>query len=644
MRTFITILALCCQIVAIAQTNEKPFVIPEVTTWKGAVGTTPLSGKIVVEDFKFMPVAEQLASEMQLLHNRKFTIVKSQAGQGDIVFANTPRLMDENENYALIISDRITISAPTPKAALWATNTLLQMSESPENKGQKQISLPRGTIVDEPQYPMRGFMIDAGRKYIPMDYLYNLVKIMSYYKMNTLQIHLNDNGMSKLFDNDWDKTYAAFRLECDTYPSLTAKDGSYTKQEFIALQKFAESYGVEIIPEIDAPAHSLAFTHYRPSLGSKEYGMDHLDLSNPDVYPFMDALWKEYIGGENPVFIGPRVNIGTDEYSNAKQEVVEQFRKFTDHYLELIQSYGKQPALWGALTHAKGETPVRHEGVLMNCWYNGYAAPDSMKQIGYQILSIPDGLVYIVPAAGYYYDYLNCENLYNNWTPAHVRNVRFEEQDPQLEGGMFAVWNDHVGNGISVKDIHHRVMPALQTMATKCWTGVKTTLPYSDFDKARLNLSEAPGVNELATVPETPVVLKKVKSNTLLKLPISEAGYDSSVEFTVDCKAETKGTILFEGPNAIFYASTPDSARLGFSRDDYMYNFNYTLPSEGKVTLRIEMTNKETRLFVDNKHVETLAIEKRNGMSWVQTLVFPLHRTGCFNSRISNLCVTKINK
>ena len=369
--------------------------------------------------------------------------------------------------------------------------------------------------------------------------------------------------------------------------------------------------------------------------------MDHLDLSNPDVYPFMDGLWKEYLGGDQPVFSGPRVNIGTDEYSNANKEVVEQFRKFTDHYLELIESYGKQPALWGALTHAVGETPVRHEGVLMNCWYNGFAAPDSMKQLGYQLVSIPDGWIYIVPAAGYYYDYLNCQHLYNDYTPAVIGNVRFDEQDPQIEGGMFAVWNDHVGNGISVKDIHHRVMPALQTMATKCWTGAKTTIPYALFDSLRLTLSEAPGVNELARVPETPVVLRKVKSGKPLKLPICEAGYGSAVEFTVDCRPEAAGTVFFEGQNATFYASTPDSCRLGFSRDGYMYNFAYTLPSEGSVTLRIEMTNTETRLFVNGSHTETLAIEKRNGMSWVQTLVFPLERAGLFRSRISNLRVTK---
>ena len=91
-------------------------------------------------------------------------------------------------------------------------------------------------------------------------------------------------------------------------------------------------------------------------------------------------------------------------------------------------------------------------------------------------MSIPDGLVYIVPAAGYYYDYLNCQYLYDSWTPAQIGNEKFEENDPAILGGMFAVWNDHVGNGITVKDIHDRLFPALQTLSAKCWSPINSAL------------------------------------------------------------------------------------------------------------------------------------------------------------------------
>lgn len=37
-------------------------------------------------------------------------------------------------------------------------------------------------------------MIDVARKFFTMDYLRDYVKILSFYKLNELQVHLNDNG------------------------------------------------------------------------------------------------------------------------------------------------------------------------------------------------------------------------------------------------------------------------------------------------------------------------------------------------------------------------------------------------------------------------------------------------------------------
>lgn len=396
-----------------AEVNQKPRIIPELTSWTGAEGWLPLSGRYVVLTDGLLQVAATFASDYQQLTGQPMSRRHGHPRRGDIVFVSKKHDTMPLEGYQLSTGERsVEISSPSPRGAFWATRTLLQM------------------LATQP----------------------------------------------------------------DTYPGLTATDGSYTKQEFVELQLLAEENGVEIIPEIDSPAHSLAFTHYRPDLASAEYGMDHLDLGNPDVYTFMDGLFREYLSGSPlspPVFRGPRVCIGTDEYSNARQEVVEQFRAYTDHYLALVEHYGKQPTLWGALTHARGTTPVRHEGVLMNCWYNGYAEPDSMRSLGYQLVSIPDGLVYIVPKAGYYNDYLNCEYLYANWTPATIGNKHFAEQDPQIEGGMFALWNDIPDPSITIADLHDRIAPALRVMAAKTWTGQMVSMAYSDFVETQKALQSA---------------------------------------------------------------------------------------------------------------------------------------------------------
>lgn len=657
MKKLFLLLGLLLSMSAAGQTNEKPFVVPELTAWQGGTGRQTPGGRIVVKSKAARGVAEALREDYRLLTGRRLTLATGRVENGDIVLSLRKHDRMGAEGYELNVGQTIDLSSPSLRGLYWATRTLLQMSE-------QGAALPKGRIIDEPQYALRGFMLDVGRKFIPMHYLRNLVKIMAYYKMNTLQLHLNDNGFKQYFGGDWARTSAAFRLECDTYPGLAAADGYYTKQEFIDLQRLAEQCGVDIIPEIDAPAHVLAFTHYRPGLGSKEFGMDHFDLSNPEVYTFMDALFEEYVGGKEPVFRGKRVNIGTDEYSNATKELVEQFRAFTDHYLALMQRHGKQPMIWGSLSHARGDTPVRHEGVLMSLWSNDYAQPEEMKRLGYQLVSMPDGLLYIVPAAGYYYDYLDCAYLYKDWTPAQVGRVRFEEQDPQLEGAMFAVWNDHYGNGISTKDIHHRLFPAMQTVAVKCWTGRKTSLPWSEFSFRSGQLSEAPGVNELGRLPRGGLSLPEVKAGEPLALPLQDAGYGQSVSFDIDCRPEERGTVLTRSSYATFYLADPEQGKVGFARDGYLNTFNYRLPEEGKVSLRIVSTNKATTLFVDGKQRQELGIQSVFGapessrlqtmpgakfvpevykenvrMNYVQTLMFPLGQAGQFKSRVSNLRV-----
>ena len=658
-------LAACCMLSAgalWADINPKPFVVPELKTWSGAEGQTALSGRIVVKNAKLKAVAAALAADYKEMFGKELTIVNGATKGGDVVLSLKKNKALGDEGYTMNVGSVVEITAATERGAFWATRTLLQIAEQ-----HKDGNLPKGKTTDVPEYKLRGFMIDCGRKFIPMSYLRDLAKIMAYYKMNTLQVHLNDNGFRQYFGGDWNKTQAAFRLECDTYPGLTAKDGSYSKQEFIDFQKLAEQNGVEVIPEIDAPAHSLAFTQYKNEIGSKEYGMDHLDLFNPETYKFMDGLWKEYIGGKNPVFIGKRVHIGTDEYSNAKKDVVEKFREFTDHYIKYVESFGKQAVVWGALTHANGDTKVKNKGVLMDIWYNGYADPVEMKKQGYKLVSIPDGLVYIVPAAGYYYDYLNCQYLYEHWTPAVIGNKTFEENDPMIEGGMFAVWNDHAGNGISTKDVHHRVYPALQTLAVKCWTGKDTKLPYAEFDSKRAELSEAPGVNELGRLGKPgSVVLEKATVNAGETLNAEEIGYNYAVTFTVDGKQEANGTELFRSANAVVYLADPEQGKLGFERDGYRNLFNYRIPAGEKHTITIEGTNKMTRLLVDGAVKEELGpktlyvmrdqdrahyqvkgtytyepvvYQPTDQIYYQRTLVFPLRKAGNFKSTITNLKV-----
>lgn len=656
--SFIKAAVMCCGVAfcatpALADVNAKPFTVPEVSTWKGGKGKfIPSSSSRIVTDAKD-PAAARIA---QMLSQDYTTLTGSsiaaapgvKAKKGDITLKIKPDKKAKAESYSIAITPAgVVVTAPTEQGLFWATRTLLQMSEL-----SGDLSLPVGVINDSPEFALRGFLIDCGRKYIPMDYLYALVDAMSYYKMNTLHVHLNDNGFKYHYDNDWDKTQAAFRMESSNFPELTARDGSYTKQEYRDLVAYAASKGVEIIPEIDIPAHSLAFTRLKPEIASTgRNGRDHLDINKPETHEFLETLLEEYIGGEDPVFSGRRFHIGTDEYQGDSL-TMEQFRAFTDRYITFTKNHGKEPVIWGSLTHAKGQTPVQSEGVLMYGWSNGYAKPRDMIQQGFRMVSIPDGYVYIVPGAGYYYDYLNTQMLYNNWTPANIGGVVFTgDTINQIEGGMFAVWNDHPNNGITVKDIHHRVMSALPTMAAKTWSADKVTVPYEEFDSQSKHLSEAPGVNYLAQFGLEPItVLESASVTPGQKMAIEEIGYPYTIEFDIVGAGEQLGTKLFESLNATFWLSDPISGQMAFSREGHLNTFRQNILPGEKLHVKLTGTNTNTKLYINGKLVDDLGVswiyhvegdskEAKRKMAQVRTLFFPLTQAGNFNSQISNLKV-----
>lgn len=645
--------------------GSKPFVIPSLREWHGEQGVFALApnSKIVLadaNDTSLKEAAKLLKEDLIKLLNIELSIVAGKPDAGDIYLTTTADNSLGDEGYALKIGDVFQISAPAYKGFVFGTRTLLQLlAQNPHDA-----RIPKGESRDYPSYEVRGLVLDVGRKFFSIDFLNKYVEFMSYYKMSNFQIHLNDNAFAKYFNFNWDKTPAGFRLENHSFPGLTSTDGHYTKQQFIALQKKAQRYGISIIPELDVPAHALSIVKAIPEIGSDKYGRDHLDLSNPKTKVVVEKIFKEYISGANPVFIGEEVHIGTDEYD--KKEA-EQFRDFTDFLIRLLQREGKKVRAWGALTHAKGNTPVTVDRVSLNMWYNGYADPIEMKQLGYKQISTPDAWLYIVPAAGYYYDYLNTDYLYNHWEPRQIGNVIFEKGDPVIRGGMFALWNDIAGNGISEYDAHNRIFPAMQVLAEKMWSASDANLPLFDFNRKRQLLNEAPGLNirgwYLSAEPlllnytfESSLlnegVLKHIQASaravkytegkfgkalafieneSFFRPGISAIGGDYTVSFWIKPGKNLNGN-LFSSKDAAVFASKQGIA---YQRDGYVYELGDLFPLEQWSFISITGDQRGVQFYLNGKLFKNMNPEEiilpykdRNGQdikfTKVKTLQFPL--------------------
>ncbi|WP_322480932.1 family 20 glycosylhydrolase [Thermogemmatispora sp.] len=478
--------------------NAAPLVIPTLREWHGGLGTFILSAnaRIVLDP----PSATRLRStaltfqqDLQAVAGLRLPIVTQEApSSGDLwlTLKNDDQVIGD-EGYVLAIADNVMISAHTETGIFYGTRTVLQMLMQDPAKSH----LARGMARDYPRYAVRGFMLDVGRRYFTPGVLEDYVRLLSWFKMNEFQLHLNDNAPGAGERPDWRRQYAAFRLQSARFRSLAARDGAYSRADIASLEALAQTHAVTIIPEIDTPAHDLALTQYRPDLASPHASKEFLNLANPATLRFVEDLWNEFL----PWFASSQVHIGADEYA---LNDADRYRTFINRLAAFLSSKGKTVRMWGSLSLMKSRIPLAHS-IVLDIWNNRWANPVQMAREGFQLINMNDNLLYIVPRAGYYHDYLDTQTLYTRWQPFIFDltnpHLNLAPNDPHLLGAMFALWNDKL-NVVSDAQIEDRIAPAVRVLSQKLWSGV-TPLSYGQFMQLALQLSAVPGTH----LPEPPL-------------------------------------------------------------------------------------------------------------------------------------------
>ena len=205
----------------------------------------------------------------------------------------------------------------------------------------------------------------------------------------------------------------------------------------------------------------------------------------------MHTIWDEFL----PWFDTKQVNIGEDEYALSDADKYRQFININDAYLK---HKGKTAQMWGSLTKMKSNVKVDND-IVTDVWNNQWANPVDMVKQGFQIINANDNLLYIVPRAGYYHDYLDTRLLYEKWEPYifDLSNpaLNLSPNDPHLLGGMFAEWNDKLGSVVSDADVYNRVKAAMQTLGDKMWSGTTTDMTYDQFQQLATTIGDAPGTS-----------------------------------------------------------------------------------------------------------------------------------------------------
>ena len=634
-----------------AGSNPKPQVLPDLLSWRGGKGNWELPREIrVYGKADFIP---EFIRELNVVLPKGYKAARTESREtAEIVFDQQKGLAAET--YQLIIDkkDGVSVKGGSTTGQYWATRTLLQMLV------QNSTALPTGRALDMPRYSLRGFMLDVGRLPIPMDYVKDVVRVMAWYKMNDLQLHLNDNYIFhehyvNAGEDPHKKSYSAFRMEStmkgkDGTP-LTAQDLFYTKRQFRELVKFARERGVNIVPEFDAPGHALSFTRVRPDLIYQGPMRHHdkrrcemLDAANPATLSFINHVWDEYLMGKNPAFEDCKVvHVGADEFFGD----AEDYRRFADGLLGHILSRKHTPRIWGSLHAKPGKTPVRSKGVQMNLWSKDWAlAWESVSQ-GYDVINTHDAALYVVPFAGYYRADKNLRGLYDNWLPNNIGREWLPAGHPQLLGATFAIWNDEIDRlhkGYGSCDLWDTISSMVDVLSQKMWGQPGNPRSFDEHRNLVEKLDRIPCCNPLH-LNDTQFTL----TPELLPMRLHKGSKGPEYHLTMELlmpEAPVPGEeqVLLGSRQGQLLAAGKDG-RITLRRADTIeFAFNAKLPVGKRVKLELIGTMGRTELLLDGVSAgepENVRFPLRQDER-MSTFILPLETLGSsFNGKVFSIDV-----
>lgn len=576
-------------------------VIPQPAEFSIAEGTFSIPSQWTVSST--MPVAVT----QTLMDNLKQPFVISDKN-ADLFLENNHEIGEEG--YTLSVNAKgVTIEASSEKGFFYGLQTLFQLSRE---KGKLLTSLPLCEINDYPRFGYRALMLDVTRHFIPKEEVLRIIDIAAGLKLNNLHMHLTD-------DNGW-------RLEIKKFPKLTdvgawrvdrkeyfpgrsnqtdpqeptPVGGFYTQDDMREIVKYAADRYINVIPEIEMPAHAAAaiasypelacpvvekFVGVFPGIGGKDASII-ICAGNKNVYDFYTGVLDEVMD----IFPSQYIHLGGDEADKIYwrecplcnemivEENLEGYEGLQAYFMDRINSYvrskGRTAIGWDEVTYGN----PKEDMIIMGWQGNGNIAVEDARKNGRKFIMTPALTLYLIRYQGpqwfepvTYFGNNTLENVYlyepvkEDWSP---------ELKDQLLGIQGSLWTEFCNNS---EDVEYLLFPRLIALADNAWRPENSAnyegfLYALDDYLAELDTMDVNYAQSMFNIQHT----VKPRDNGVEVTLISQRP-DLEIKYSVNNPDGTQ--ILYENPivltqPTVIYANTyKDNEPMG-KRLELVLNFN----------------------------------------------------------------------
>lgn len=506
-------------------------------------------------------------------------LVGAGSASNKVNFRVDPNATDiPDEGYQLEIDKAgVRLTAKTETGLFYGKQTLLQLL-TPNG-------LPYVKINDQPRFPYRGLHLDVSRHFFDKEEVKKLMNVMSYYKLNTLHLHLTDAG--------------GWRLQIDKYPKLTqegafrtqsdwrewwdngkdrqylkegtegAYGGYYTKDDIRDMLAYAAEKHITIIPEIEFPAHSDEVFVAYPELccAGKSHTSGDFCIGNPKTFEFMENVLTEVI----ELFPSEYIHIGGDEAGKntwktcpkcqalMKKEKLANVDELQSYMIrkaeEFLNSKGRRLIGWDEIL----EGGLAPEATVMS--WRGEAAGFKSARMGHDVIMTPGSYMY--------FDFYQADPRYQpvaigGYTP--IRKVYSYNPIPQdsltaeeakhFLGVQANTWTEYIP---TPEHLEYMMFPRALAVAEIGWTPQEKR-DWQDFKPRvnahipvlqRMGLNPFPLSNEL----EFDMVVDTIQKE--IRVTMDAEKYPAEIHYTTDGSTPTASSPIYQEPIVV-----KDSAKI----------------------------------------------------------------------------------
>ena len=472
------------------------------------------------------------------------------------------------EGYQLDVTPGgIDLRAGSPDGLFDGMQTLRQLYAGGE--------VPCVSIRDNPRFGYRGLHLDVSRHFFSKEEVMKLLDVMSFYKLNTLHMHLTDAGGWRIEIDKYPKltSETAFRTESDWRKWWDGRDrkylpegtpgaygGYYTKEDIREIVKHAASKHINIIPEIEFPGHSEEVLMAYPELScsGKPYQNGDFCIGNELSFTFMEDVLAEVID----LFPSEYIHVGGDEAGKSAwkkcpkcqalmkekgMKNVDELQSYMIHRAEeFLNSKDRKLIGWDEIL----EGGLAPEATVMS--WRGEDGGIKSARMGHDVVMTPGNYMYLDfyqadPKTQPYAigGYTPIKKVYS-YDPVPADSLTVEECRHIL-GVQANTWTEYIQ---TPEHLEYMMFPRALAVAEIGWTSqeLRTWEDFKPRMNAHISKLQGMGIRTFTLSDELEVTMQVDTAGREIEVILDAEKYPAEIRYTTDGSVPVASSALYAGP------------------------------------------------------------------------------------------------